>query len=703
VLASDFAAFPGCWQVVLHLLTSETDHLSLAQEHESAEQQLQQALLAAAQGVAANWPSCGGLMNMQLNLLLQQQQQQQQEALQVSSYPVAAGAAALQDRLVAAAASETAAAPAGHAQAALLDSFASLTGLEVAAAGIYLQPVVLPLAGSLISSSSGNSSSSADNTPVATLCMSQAAARLLQHAGQLELRVVVTAAPYSTSSTAASASESVLLDQTRQFGSMAAEAGTAEHVCLPLPLQLPSSDRPQVLAVTVLADRAAAPGHAMHPSAAVLAKLPLLVLPPAAAAELQALCTGLIAEKGLLPAAAYQEVLPLLQDLAVVLAAAEVGRATAQNQLHEAMLAALQNCFVAHGLTACMELLQPAASNCTCSTADGTATVHATPQLSAAAPTIAATAVAAAASGSQLAPDPAASTKVGRPAKVSRSSSAHVSGSSSSSTLAPTTASHNCVGPAGAAEGWKAASPLAACHVTLWTVLFGFPAAAGQAYAHFKCMEMRRCDVLCMLIYAVGFVPSFSRVLLLLVQGYTANQLLKACFRVLVLATMFAARALVLASTTWPQHVGRLQRWRSAILAGAIHVIFIVPAVAVVCGGVWRDAARAAVGAYHSLPWLLVAYRHVVEPLTMGGGVDALLLLPTCLFIVDPLFGQPQLLMGLGVVPAAAVMALLHLSVAATREYGLQQRFVRQLAAGARATDCCGCKGVDCLGALGVL
>jgi hypothetical protein len=217
----------------------------------------------------------------------------------------------------------------------------------------------------------------------------------------------------------------------------------------------------------------------------------------------------------------------------------------------------------------------------------------------------------AAAAGLKLAPDPAATNNTGPPAKVSCSSSTRGGGSSSSSTAADE--SLECVGAAGAVEECKAASSLsAACHVTLWTVLCGFPAAAGQAgaYAHFKCREMRMCDVLCMLIYAVGLVPSFSRVLLLLVQGYTTSQLLKACFRVLVLASMFAVRALVLASSTWLQHFGSLQRWRSVVLASAIPVIFFVPAVTVVCGGVWCDAAQTTVGMY---------YKHTTSTIATSG------------------------------------------------------------------------------------
>jgi hypothetical protein len=166
---------------------------------------------------------------------------------------------------------------------------------------------------------------------------------------------------------------------------------------------------------------------------------------------------------------------------------------------------------------------------------------------------------------------------------------------------------------------------------------------------------------------------------------HTTNLLLKACFRVLVLATMCVARALVWAAAAWPRRFGRLQRWRGMILSSAIPVMFFVPVAAVVFGGAWRDAARAAVGTYYPLPqcrrpWLLVAYRHVVEPVTLGVGMlHSLLLLAVCLIIVDPMFGQPQLL-GLRAVPAAVVMAVLHLGVAAVREYDMQQRFARQLA-----------------------
>jgi hypothetical protein len=241
VLASDFAAFPGCWQVVLHLVLppQELGQLGQQLQGEAAEQQLQQALQAAEQQVAAAWPQSEGLIGMQLG------QQQQLEGVHVHSFAAAAGRAAMQDALIAAAAAE-AGAPAGHAEMYVLDSLASLTGLEAAAAGIFLQPVVLP--GNSSSSSGSSSSSSNDGATAAELCIAQAALQLLQAASLNNLRIVV-AASHSNAPSAVEAAY-VLLDQARELSNV--NLGSAGEAFLALQLQLPATFEPQVLSIVVL-------------------------------------------------------------------------------------------------------------------------------------------------------------------------------------------------------------------------------------------------------------------------------------------------------------------------------------------------------------------------------------------------------------------------------------------------------------------
>jgi hypothetical protein len=211
----------------------------------------------------------------------------------------------------------------------------------------------------------------------------------------------------------------------------------------------------------------------------------------------------------------------------------------------------------------------------------------------------------------------------------------------------------------------------------VWSVLFGFPAsAAKEACAAFKCMQMRRSDFLCMLVYACGLVPTIGRVALLLARGGSTSQLLSACFRVLFLVTQSAANASVWAAGVWPQQLGFLQGWRTVILVGAISFMLCIPGAAVVAGGTWRAAGFAAVSGYHSLPRLMLAYRHVVEPVTINAGMlPALILLAECVLMMDAVFGRPQLL-GLRPVPAVMFMAAVHLGV----EYRMQRRLARHVA-----------------------
>jgi hypothetical protein len=114
-----------------------------------------------------------------------------------------------------------------------------------------------------------------------------------------------------------------------------------------------------------------------------------------------------------------------------------------------------------------------------------------------------------------------------------------------------------------------------------------------------------------------------------------------------------------------------------------------IPVAAVVIGGQWRAAGFAAVSGYHWLPWLMLAYQHIVEPIVMNGGVlPALFLLAECVLLLDPVFGPPRLLRG-SPVPAAVLMAGVHLSVAAKLEYSMQHKFARHVAGTAVRHRCC--------------
>jgi hypothetical protein len=679
VLASDFAAFPGCWQVVLHLVLPQQE-LGQQLQGEAAEQQLQQALQAAAQEVAAAWPQSGGLVGMQLG-----QQQQQHAEVHVHSFAAAAGRAAMQDQLIAAAAAE-AGAPAGHAEAYVLNSLASVTGLEAAAAGFYLQPVVLP----------GNSSSSGDGVTAVELCIAPAALQLLQAVSQHNLRVVV-AASRSDAFNAVDAGCG-LLDQAWELSN--APPGAAGEACVPLQLQLPATFEPQLLSVVVLQDastaaadegQAAAAAEAANDgdaSAAVLAKLPLLVLPPAAAEELQGLYTGLTAEQGLPPAAAYQEVLPLLQDLASVVSNTQHGSCAAQHQLHRAMLSALEECFEANGMEACQQLLallDASAAAAAAAADDGAASVQAEPTAAQPAAAAAAPRCSTAAKDTEEFDEAAGqavhSQHLIRNNNSTRSSSGSssccsascdsVEGSTSAASTPAMAALHVC--DAGAVPG-------SACQVSALSVLFGFPSAAAQAYASFKCTHMVKLDFLCMMIYAIGLVPTVRKFLLMLAQGSSTIQLLAAAFRALFVAIAFATRALVWAAGMWPHRLGFLHRWRNMLLIGSLSAILLIPTVGVLYGGMWRAASLAAMDGYYSLPLLLVVYRHFVEPaLVCIGFLPSLFFLVQCVLVADPMFGRPQVF-GASPVHSAVLLAGLHLVLAAKLEVGMQRKFAHHVA-----------------------
>ncbi|KAF6265783.1 hypothetical protein COO60DRAFT_1476146 [Scenedesmus sp. NREL 46B-D3] len=76
--------------------------------------------------------------------------------------------------------------------------------------------------------------------------------------------------------------------------------------------------------------------------------------------------------------------------------------------------------------------------------------------------------------------------------------------------------------------------PDAACHVSLRSMLFGFPDAAVQAYASFKCTRMVKLDCVWVVIYATGLASTLrSFMLVMLAHGSSTSQLLAASYRVL--------------------------------------------------------------------------------------------------------------------------------------------------------------------------
>jgi hypothetical protein len=414
----------------------------------------------------------------------------------------------------------------------------------------------------------------------------------------------------------------------------------------------------------------------------VLAKLPLLVLPPAAAAELQARHTGLTAEQGLPPAAAYKEVLPLLQDLAALVSNMQQGSIASQHYLHEAMLSALDECFEDHGMEACQQLLVLLDASAAAAD-DGTDSVQAEPT--------AAQAEAAAAQSSDASEETEESKEAAGLAVHSQQLTSNNSSSRSSSggssccfascdSVMDSTSAASVPAMAALQACNAGALPDSACQVSLWSVLFGFPDAAAQAYASFKCTHIVKLDFLCMMIYAIGLIPTGRKVLMLLAQGSSTIQLLAAAFRALFVAVAFAARALVWAAGMWPQRLGFLHRWRNMLLIGSLSAILLIPTVGVSYGGMWRAASLAAMDGYYSSQLLLVVYRHFVEPaLVCIGFLPLLFFLVQCVLVADPMFGRPQVF-GASPVHSAVLLAGLHLVLAAKLEVGMQRKFAHHVA-----------------------
>ncbi|KAF6265781.1 hypothetical protein COO60DRAFT_762101 [Scenedesmus sp. NREL 46B-D3] len=375
VIVTGVAAFPGCWQLVMHLV------LPPGQLSDGQLQQLQQQVQHAAQGVLDAYPPDCILLSTQLQPVMR-------EVVAAATLPVTVPAAVMQ---------AAAAAP------------ADVPVLVTAAGGAYMHPVAaaLPDCGCSSNSSGSEASHATDASAVVEVCISQATVVQLLQAGHSSVRVVVTSqlpgAP-------------ALVDEIWQLPSAEAPSSSsaspgggvapsiAADVRWPIQLQLGSfvgmhlqqqqqQQEPLVMSVVILAGRthdaalagvdpaaaaaAAASGGAtdassQHVPAAVLAKLPLLLLPAGATAELQELYTWLAAG-GMQPAAVYHELLPLLQDLAVVLSSSGSstanhlpGSAGAEQQhdgkrgLLQVLVSALLECCQQQGLPKCTQLLQSA-------------------------------------------------------------------------------------------------------------------------------------------------------------------------------------------------------------------------------------------------------------------------------------------------------------------------------------------------------
>jgi hypothetical protein len=382
---SDVAAFPGCWQLVMQLV------LPAGQEG-----CIQQRLLqAAAEQVLGSWPDCS-LQSMQL----------------LSVEPAAAAAAGAAAAAAVEEEEEDSVAATGSAVVPAEQQLPS-----VAAELPYLQPVAVAIAGDNSSSSSNVCGNAAAAAATAWLWIPAAQVQQLVQAGQRSVRVVVTPAQLPAGQ--------LLLDKTWQLPSTAAPAAAeadaapsataAASECKdnlkPVRLQLqlslgiaagsaemmtPAIAAASVLSATVLAGggataaasaaaaaaASAAAAAAAEPSepqtaeertprpAHVLAKLPLLLLPAAAADELHQLYTALVAA-GASCSTAYQQLLPLLQDMAGVLmhaaaaaAASDVGstastahQSSSSSSLMAEIVDELAACFARQGMDSCLQLL----------------------------------------------------------------------------------------------------------------------------------------------------------------------------------------------------------------------------------------------------------------------------------------------------------------------------------------------------------
>uniref|UniRef100_A0A383VC38 Uncharacterized protein n=1 Tax=Tetradesmus obliquus TaxID=3088 RepID=A0A383VC38_TETOB len=698
VMVTGVAAFPGCWQVVMHLVLPQGADLG------SQLQQLQQQVQEAAQGVLAAHAASAADCRLMSALL---------QPLVAEGYQASAGQA------TATAAAAAAAAAVGTLAAA--PAVAGMPAAVAAAGGVYMHPAALPLPPSS-SSSSGELPETAVN-----VCIAQSTLAQLLAAGQRSVRVVVTAQQPG---------QALLLDATWQLLPIA-EAGTND-LQLPLLLQLSNNEGMQdgihqqqpVASVMVLASNrlenstgqatsspaaateaesleAALQGSSRsHPHAAVLAKLPLLLLPHAAAAELQQLHAGLSAD-GLAPAAAYQELLPLLQDLAVVLggaAAAQAGSAAAsRHHLLDVLKGAIAACFEQQGLVSCLQLLH----NAGVSTAEAEAVAA---DAAAAAPVLLVgshasevqhgnTAAAAAALSPAGAPADSGGASNGKQGSLglanrveleqgqlerlmpSCTSSSGTSSSSITASSKPTGSSSSAEAGEAPSTGQQAAVTGTAPTVGFSTLVFGFPASMEAAYLAYKSRTLRCSDFLSMITYAMGLAVSVTRLTWCVATG-SAVQARIAALRGAFLIVHVITHGVLWAASTAAQHRQRLaalQQQRSAVLAACVSLALSVFAAAALCRGAWGAAGVEALrGGKPAVYCALMVYRHLVQPARLRIGLLPTLLLAAEYMAFDVLFLRPQL-PGLSPNATALLLVSAQLSLAAWLELSLRRSFTRSL------------------------
>jgi hypothetical protein len=671
------------------------------------------------------------------DIQLQQLQQQIQDAAQavLDAYPADCSLLSALLQPVTAAAATAAALPVTMPAGTVLAASSSTdygaaaggaSSLVTAVEGVHVHPVALALPETSASSSMG-SSTAADASTAVTVCIAQHTVSQLLQAGQRSVRVVVTSQQPGAPP---------LADQTWQPPTSAEAA--PEDLCLPLQLQLsdaqcllPQQQQPVALSVVVLAGSrqdnnvhiaapsglaaaAAEPDAAMridsvHAPAAALAKLPLLVLPAGGAAELQQLHAGLTSE-GLQPAAAYQEILPLLQDLAVILSSnssssiathvqGDTGAPQQQQQhggphmLHVVRCALLE-CFEAQGLANCTELLSFA------DTAAQAAAVEGTQSSAASSPAAeVATAAAAADGGSGVSCSAAAAagdtgnlscrsmqSETASCAAVSSSSRVVDTGKPTCSTSSSSTSdSQEATGAAAAAARHQQQQQLSgqqsidagALSVCYETLLWGFPAAVEPMYLSFKAAALRSTDFLSVLSYGVGLTATAIKLMCSVTDRHEMRiMVLQAGFLLIHAITHVVVWA---AGTGAPQLIA-LQQWRNTVLAGSASLAICMFAATSVRGGVWAAASLA-----HQLGdkpgmlyWVFVVYRHVMQPLRLRIGLLPSLLLAAEYTALDHLYMKPQL-PWLGTVGTALLMVAVHLALAARLELGMRRSVVRSL------------------------
>jgi hypothetical protein len=466
-----------------------------------------------------------------------------------------------------------------------------------------------------------------------------------------------------------------------------------------------------------------------HTHAAVLAKLPLLVLPPAAASDLQALATGLTAEQGLAPAAAYQELLPLLQDLAVVLthhgssprpSTSSAGPAvlgqleSSQQALLQSLVAALLACFEQQGMVHCMHLLHGLVKATDALLAAGSpqiapAMISGERQGSDAVVTETGLGPAGAAAGSAAGSAVRRSTGSAGVLMIGRlaSLSSHGSGSSGSSGKNSSFSNSN-TGVSSKLTGSSSYQTMSSCQeaeadlptgqqqqqqqqarqtalgsgairLGFGTLVFGFLAGMEAAYCAYKSGMLRNSDFLSMLSYSAGLFAS-SLKMACAVMSSSAVQARVTALRAGFLIIHVITHALMWAASTGavPQLI-LLQQWRDAVLVGGVTLALCMFAGVALCEGVWGAAGVTALqGSKTSAYWVFMLYRHVVQPTWLRIGLLPWLLLAAEFLAVDTVFVRPRLpWLGPGV--TALLLVFVQSGIAAALEVSVRRSFVRSL------------------------